>query len=158
MILGAALTAGVALAAVHDKGGDRGARRAAWLATELDLTDEQQASWQAMREQHQSEMRPLLDEGRALHEKLQAAMEAEHPDPQAVGEATIALKQHRQAVEAARKAFHEKLATQLTPEQKAKFDSLSERQRMHRGPEGSRGRGPGRRPAPESEAPASPKS
>jgi Spy/CpxP family protein refolding chaperone len=159
LILGAALTAGVALAAGHDKDGDRSARRAEWLATELDLTEDQQASWQAMREQHRAEMQPLREEGKALHEKLRAAMKAEHPDPQAVGEATIALKQHRQTVEAARKAFHEKLSAQLTPEQKAKFDSLSERQRTrHRGPEGSRGRGPGRRPAPEAEAPASPKS
>jgi Spy/CpxP family protein refolding chaperone len=164
VMLGLTLAAGgVGLAGEHGRGGDRGARRAERLANELDLTEAQRASWQAMREQHEAEMQPLRDEGRALHEKLRAAMKAENPDPQAVGEATIALERHRQAVEAARKAFRDKLATQLTPEQKAKFDSLAERHRSHRGPDGSRRRGPGRGPAPEGSAPeveppASPKS
>ncbi len=157
MMLGLSLAAGgVGRAAEADKGGERAARRAEWLATELGLTEAQRTSWQAMREQHDAEMQPLREEGRTLHEKLHAAMKAENPDPQTVGEATIALKQHRQAVEAARKAYHEKLATQLTPEQKAKFDTLAERHRG-RGP-GGRGRGPGRGPAPEVEPPASPKS
>ena len=158
LILGLALAAGgvgVGLAAEGHEGGDRAARRAEWLAKELNLTEEQKASWRAMREQHQAEMQPLRDEGRALHEKLRAAMKAENPDPQVVGEATIALNQHRQAVEAVRKAFHEKLAKELTPEQKAKFESLSERHRSrHRDHDGSRPRGRG--PAPEAEPPASP--
>jgi Spy/CpxP family protein refolding chaperone len=159
-ILGLTLAAGVAgLAAEHDKGGDRGARRAEWLSSELNLTEQQKASWRTMREQHEAEMQPLRDEGRTLHERLRAALKAETPDPQAVGEATIALRQHRQAVEAAQKAYHEKLATQLTPDQKAKFDSLAERHRMrHPGPDGPWRRGPGRGPAPEVEPPANPQS
>jgi Spy/CpxP family protein refolding chaperone len=160
-MLGLTLAAGgvgPGLAAERHEGGDRGERRVQWLADELDLTEEQQASWRAMREQHQAEMQPLRDEGRALHEKLRAAMKAENPDPQAVGEATIALKRHREAVEAARKAFHEKLARELTPAQKAKFDALSESHRSHRGHDGSRRKGRGSDPAPEAEPPASPKS
>jgi Spy/CpxP family protein refolding chaperone len=162
LILGLAVAAGgaaVGLSAEGREGGDRAARRAEWLAKELNLTEEQKASWRAMHEQHLSEMQPLRDEGRALHEKLRAALQAERPDPQVVGEATIALQQHRQVVEAARKAYHEKLAKELTPEQRTKFDALAESHRMkHRGPGGFGRRGPGHGPAPEAEAPANPKS
>jgi Spy/CpxP family protein refolding chaperone len=145
---------GLVAAAEGQKGSDRGARRGQWLAQELGLTDEQKASFETLREQHRNEMQPLWDESRALHEKLQAALKAENPDPQAVGEATIAVEQHRKTVEAAQKAFHEKLSAQLTPEQKAKFDALAERHGMgHRGP------GRGRHSGPDAgEPPSNPKS
>src|SRR5262245_11404971 len=123
VMLGLTLAAGgvgLVAAAEGQNRSDRGGRRAQWLAQERGLTEEQKASWRAMREQHQSEMQPLLEEGRALHEKLRAALQSENPDPQAVGEATLAVEQHRKNIEAAQKAYHEKLAAQLTPEQKAK--------------------------------------
>jgi Spy/CpxP family protein refolding chaperone len=154
--LGLALAAGGAslvAAGEGQKGSDRGARRGEWLAQELGLTAEQKASFESLREQHRSEMKPLMDEGRTLHERLRAALKAENPDPQAVGEATLAVEQHRKAVEASQKAFHEKLSAQLTPEQKAKFDALSERHRM-----GGRGWGRGHREAPETEPPSNPRS
>jgi len=144
---------GLVAAAEGQRGSERGGRRGQWLAQQLGLTEEQKASFQAMREQHESEMQPLRDEGRALHEKLRAALAAESPDPQAVGEATIALEQHRKSVEAAQKAFHDRLAAQLTPEQKVKFDALAERHQM-----GGRGFGRGQHPTPEVEAPANPRS
>jgi Spy/CpxP family protein refolding chaperone len=144
---------GLVAAAEGQKGSDRGARRGQWLAQELGLTDEQKASFQALHEQHRTEMQPLMEEGRALHEKLQAALKAENPDPQAVGEATIALEQHRKSVETAQKAFHDKLAAQLTPEQKAKFDALAERHKM-----GGRGFGRGHHQAPDAEPPSNPRS
>jgi Spy/CpxP family protein refolding chaperone len=140
---------GLVAAAEGQRGSERGGRRGDWLAQALGLTEEQKASFQAMREQHESEMQPLRDQARALHEKLRAALETESPDAQAVGEATIALHQHRKAVETAQKAFHDKLAAQLTPEQKAKFDALAQRHEM-----GGRGFGRGRHQAPETEAPA----
>jgi Spy/CpxP family protein refolding chaperone len=155
-MLGLTLVAGgvgLVAAAEGQNGSDRGARRGQWLAQELGLTDEQKASFEALREQHRTEMQPLMEEGRALHERLQATLKAENPDPQAVGEATIAVQQHRKVVEAAQKAFHDKLAAQLTPEQKAKFDALAERHGMY-----NRGFGRGHRAAPETEAPASPRS
>jgi Spy/CpxP family protein refolding chaperone len=144
---------GLVAAAEGQRGSERGERRGDWLAQELSLTAEQKASFKAMREQHQTEMQPLWEEGRALHEKLRAALQAENPDPQAVGEAAIAVEQHRKALEAAQTAFHERLAAQLTPEQKAKFDALAERHRT-----GNRGWGQGHHRAPETEAPASPRS
>jgi Spy/CpxP family protein refolding chaperone len=104
------------------------------MAEYLGLTEEQQASWKSLHEQHKTEMEPLREEGRELHERLRAAIEAENPDPTAVGTATLALKQHREKARAARQAFKEKLTSTLTPEQKTRFDAFKA---SHRG-------GPGR--------------
>ncbi len=162
VMLGMTLAAGGAALAGPEagKGAGRGARHVQWLAEELGLTEEQQASWKALEEQHRAEMEPLRNAGRELHQKLRTALNAENPDPQTVGTATLALEQHRKEVEASRQAFREKLTALLTPEQKAKFDALKASRRMGpRGPEGSgRRHGPGPRPAPEAEPPAGAKS
>lgn len=156
VMLGLTLAAGGAALAGPEagKGAGRSARHAQRLAEELGLTEEQQASWKALQEQHRAEMQPLWSQGRELREKLRAAIEAENPDPQTVGAATLAFEQHRKEMEAARQAFREKLSALLTPEQKAKFDALKASRRMGpRGPEGS-----GRRRGAPAEPPASPKS
>lgn len=157
VMLSMTLAAGAAALAGPEagKGSERGGRHVQWLAEELGLTGEQQASWKALQEQHRSEMEPLRKEGGELREKLRAAVEAENPDPQAVGAATLALEQHRRTVEAARKVFRERLDGVLTPEQQTKLDVLKAQRRERRGAEGlGRRGGPGRKPAPEAEPPA----
>jgi hypothetical protein len=72
-------------------------------------------------------MEPLRQEGRDLHVRLRAAMKADNPDPATVGSAVLALKQHREKAEAARTAFHSRLAGVLNDEQKAKFEALTAR-------------------------------
>jgi Spy/CpxP family protein refolding chaperone len=139
----------------------RGEDRLQRMTEYLGLTEEQQAAWKSLQEQHKAEMQPLMQEGRELHERLRAATEAENPDPTAVGAATLALKQHREKAKVAHQAFTEKLAGTLTPEQKTKFEAF---QASHRGghgkpgaPRGMRGPRPGRRNAPPAgEAPAAP--
>jgi Spy/CpxP family protein refolding chaperone len=130
------------------------------MAEYLGLTEEQQATWKSLQEQHRTEMEPLRQEGRELHERLKAATEAENPDPTAVGAATLALKQHREKARADQKAFAEKLGSTLTPEQKTKFDAFKASHpggygkhggKGHRGP---RPGGPGSQPA--GEDPAAP--
>jgi Spy/CpxP family protein refolding chaperone len=101
-------------------------------------------------------MEPLRQEGRELREKLRAAVEAENPDPQTVGAATLALEQHRKAVDTAHKAFRERLNATLTPDQKSKLETLKAQRHERRGP-GRRG-GPGRKPGPTPEPPAAPES
>jgi len=93
-------------------------------------------------------MEPLMQEGRELHQRLRAAMDAENPDPAAVGAATLALKQHREKVKAAHEAFGERLKGVLSDEQKAKFEAFKTAHRAgpgrrggfkgHRGPKGGR--------------------
>jgi len=163
VMLGMTLAAGAtALAGPGaEKGpGGRDGRHLQWLADELGLTDEQEANWKALHEQNRAEREPLRKEGRELREKLRAAVEAQNPDPQAVGAATLALEQHRKAVEAAHKAFRERLNGLLTPEQKTKLEALKASHRRGRGgPDGSGPHGgPGRPRGVAPEPPAAPES
>jgi Spy/CpxP family protein refolding chaperone len=131
----------------------RAGRRGEFLARYLGLNEEQQASWKSLHEQHQTDMQPMRDEGRDLHQKLKETMNAPSPDPAAVGTAMLALKQHREKVEAAEKAFRDQLEALLTPDQKAKFEALSAAHGFGHGRWGGRGghgpRGAGRKGAPE---------
>jgi Spy/CpxP family protein refolding chaperone len=111
----------------------------------LGLTDEQQATWKSLHEQHRTEIQPLREEGRELFQRLKAATEAENPDPATVGAATLALKQHRDKMKAAREAFEAQLTSVLTPDQKAKFEAFKAahpRGEMRGGHRGHRGPGP----------------
>jgi Spy/CpxP family protein refolding chaperone len=123
-------------------GGERARRarpehRGARLAEYLGLDAQQKAALQQLQQQHRDEMKPLWDEGRELRSKLRAATEAEKPDAQAVGEATLALKAHRERMKADRAAFEQKLEGLLTPDQKQKFEALKAARELDRG---SRGR------------------
>jgi Spy/CpxP family protein refolding chaperone len=120
----------------------RGAEgRGGRLAEYLGLSDEQKAAWQGLREEHKTEMAPLREEGKALHQRLRAAMDAATPDPTVVGSATLAMKQHRDTVRAAEKAFFGKLEGTLNDEQKAKLEAFKAA-RHHGGRRGFRGHGP----------------
>ena len=130
-ILGVALgaisiLAGVALAQ-PPAGGGRGRGGAAHfqrMADYLGLSEEQQATWKTLNEQHRADIQPLVQEGHELHQRLKAATEAQNPDSTAIGAATLALKQHRERMKVATEAFQGQLAGTLTPDQKAKFDAF----------------------------------
>ncbi|HEX9202874.1 MAG TPA: periplasmic heavy metal sensor [Vicinamibacteria bacterium] len=145
------LAAGLAWAAVEPQRPDRpgrGEARFQRMAEYLGLTEEQQATWKSLHEQQKTEMEPLMQEGRELHQRLRTAMDAQNPDPAAVGAATLALKQHREKVKAAHEAFGERLKGVLSDEQKAKFEAFKTAHRAgpgrrggfkgHRGPKGGR--------------------
>jgi len=138
--------AGVARAdAPGENGRGRGGEwRAERLAKVLGLSAEQQASWKSLHEQHQTEMQPMRQEGRDLYQKLKATMEVQNPDPAAVGSAMLAVKQHREKVMNAEKAFRGQLEALLTPEQKTKFDAIGAARGFGHGRWGGRGgHGPG---------------
>ena len=141
--LGTAAGTGWALAAPDQDGAGapwraRGRDR---LSQYLGLSEQQQAQWKTMREQQREQMKPLRDEGRALRQKLQQALGATQPDPQAVGQATIALSAHREKVRAQRDQFRQQLAGILDPQQKQKLDALRQMRRNRRG-HGWHGAGP----------------
>ncbi len=122
------------------------------MADQLGLSEEQQATWKSLHEQHRADIQPLMQEGRELHQRLKATTQAENPDPAAVGAATLALKQHRERMKAANEAFQGQLASTLTPDQKAKFDAFKA---SHKGgPRGHRPGPGGHRHQPGSDAPA----
>jgi Spy/CpxP family protein refolding chaperone len=102
----------------------RGDRAGARLAGYLGLTDQQKAEWRALREQRREQMKPMMEEGRALRTKLREAINAATPDPKAVGEATLALEAHHKKVQAEREAFQQKLEAVLDPAQKEKLKAF----------------------------------
>jgi Spy/CpxP family protein refolding chaperone len=129
----------------RDRGRDGG--RETRLAERLGLTEEQRAAWKSLHEEHEAEMEPLRQEGRELHERLQAEMKTGNPDSAAVGTAFLELRKHREKLEASRKAFETRLSGILDEEQKTRFETLKAAHGRHR--QGARR---GRRNAPESPA------
>ena len=112
------------------------------MAEHLGLSEEQRATWKSLYEQHRTEMEPLRQEGRDLHERLARALDATSPDPTAVGLATIAMKQHRDKIKAADEAFQTRLTGTLSEEQKTKFEALKAANRGGHGQGFSGHRGP----------------
>jgi Spy/CpxP family protein refolding chaperone len=122
--------------------------RAHRIAEYLGLDAQQKDAIQKLRQQERDEMKPLVEEGRDLRRKLREATDAEKPDALAVGEATLALKAHREKMRAQRDAFEQKLIALLTPEQKQKYEALKAARGFGAG--GPRGfRGPGRHAGPQ---------
>ena len=135
--------AGMALASAEPAGGARAewrARGGERLARYLGLSEQQQAQWETMRQQQRERMKPLLEEGRALRQRLRQALDASQPDARAVGDATIALKAHREKLRAEREQLQQQLAGVLDAQQKQKLEALQQARRAFgRG----QGRGPG---------------
>ena len=73
----------------------RGGGRGAALAKYLGLTEQQQASWRALHEQRREEMTPLVEEGKALRQRLRDAVGAQSPDPTAGGPRPGVVALHR---------------------------------------------------------------
>jgi len=137
-ILGAAVGAAGAVAQPAEEGQRRGRHRARAIVEYLDLTQEQQDSWKALREEHRDEMKALREEGRGLRQRLQESLEADEPDA-AVGEAAKAAHAFRQHMKQAREAFEGRLQSVLTPEQREKFEAFEAVRAMGRKGRGARG-------------------
>lgn len=118
----------------HGWQGGRGER----IAEYLGLDAQQRAAVTQLHAQQRDALKPLSEEGRELRRKLREATEAEKPDALAVGEATLALKAHRDRAKAERAAFEQKLTALLTPEQRQKYDALKAARDFGRGPRARR--------------------
>jgi len=113
------------------------------IAECLALSADQQASWKTLRERYDSEVEPLRSEARELHRQLKAEMDAENPDPAAVGVATLALKAQGQKMKASREAFEGRVEALLSDDQKAKLEAFKESAGCHRSHGGYRHRSHG---------------
>jgi Spy/CpxP family protein refolding chaperone len=98
--------------------------REAGLVEILDLTAAQKGQLAELRETERERLEPLLDQQRANHEKVEAALAA--GDAGAAGAAMLANYQLRDEIKAAHDAFAAAFAAILTPEQQAKFATLRE--------------------------------
>lgn len=121
-------------------------------ARALGLSAEQKAAFQKILAHEQPRREALRRAARENRRKLRAALEAEAPDPAAVG--TLAIEQH-QLNESRRALFdqqRETLRALLTPEQQAKLDALEALRPFGPGWMGFHGGGPGELPPPPHES------
>lgn len=115
----------------------------------LDLTDEQIAAVEVIRDNLSEQLQALHEDHAALRQQLQDLLDAENPDPAAVGELVIELHGDRGQLRDALTAADAEFSALLTPEQLVKWENFKElrARRGHRGqghgPEGGFGGPPG---------------
>lgn len=97
-----------------------------FLVRFLDLTEEQQAQVQALRENLRQNSALLREESRALRQDLRTALDAEAPDATEVGELAIALHGQRQELRQLRDQAIADFEALLTQEQLESFQQLKE--------------------------------
>jgi Spy/CpxP family protein refolding chaperone len=94
------------------------------IAAKLGLTTDQKVQWDSIHQQLQASVEPLLQQLHSAHEQLESLASSSNPDATAVGKAFLAARAIEKQVKAAHESAHAKLTAILTPDQKAKFDSL----------------------------------
>ena len=104
------------------------------LASVLGLSADQKTQWDAIHQQLGASIKPLFMQHRAAEEKLQSLVEAPTPDAAAVGTQFLAMRAIDKQIQAAHEATKQKIDAILTPDQKAKFDSIHERMDRGDGP------------------------
>jgi Spy/CpxP family protein refolding chaperone len=114
------------------------------VASYLGLTDEQKAQLAEHREKARPQAQALFTKMRENREKMRQALEAQAPDPAAVGTLAIEGHQLRLQMKAQRDVSEKELRSMLTPEQQTKLDALQAlraggRRRGRGGPMGSGG-------------------
>jgi Spy/CpxP family protein refolding chaperone len=104
------------------------------LAYALDLTTDQRAAFDRLRDQRIAEVKTLADQLRATDAELNVMLDAPQPEAAAVGQKLIALHEMHARMKGERRSFDAELLKILTPEQQAVYNAL-ERLRAER-PEG----------------------
>jgi Spy/CpxP family protein refolding chaperone len=94
------------------------------IAATLGLSTDQKVQWDSIHQQLQASVEPLFQQLHAAHEQLESLASSSNPDATAVGKAFLAARAIEKQVKAAHESAHAKLTAILTPDQKAKFDSL----------------------------------
>jgi Spy/CpxP family protein refolding chaperone len=110
-------------------------------ARALDLTEEQREEWRAAHAAHREAIEPLVQQVRAHHESMEAALE--NGDPTAVGEIALAAHALRKQIETEREELETAVLQILDEEQAARYRELQSRRSHFAGP-GFRGDGRGR--------------
>ena len=94
------------------------------VAATLGLSVDQKVQFDSIHQQLEANVGPLFQQLESAHRQLESLASASNPDATAVGKQFLAARAIEQQVKAAHEAAHQKLAAILTPDQKAKFDSL----------------------------------
>jgi Spy/CpxP family protein refolding chaperone len=94
------------------------------LAGILGLSDAQKAQWTAIRNDFAATLDPLFEKQRSADQAMAALMDAKSNDACAIGTAALATRAAHDQIYEARETLDRKLASVLTPEQKAKFEAI----------------------------------
>jgi protein CpxP len=97
----------------------------------LDLTESQKAEVKQIMDSRKATIESLRERMRADREALDAAAEAQSPNPSAVGAAYLKVRADREAMRAEHKATMDQIRSVLTPEQQQKMDTMKQK-RMER--------------------------
>ena len=123
------------------------------LTRTLGLTPEQQVTLGRLQSQLETTVRPLAASMRSAHEQLRTLLDADAPDPAAVGTQAIAIDRARDAMRAAWERFESDFNASLTETQRAAYRVLQET-RPGRGYFGGRHGGPDGPDGPDGNGPA----
>ena len=124
-------------------GGPGSGPRVDVLVNYLQLTADQKTAWEKAHADFQAATQALHDQQIALREKLGEALKG--TDPCAIGTLMLQIRAIGDQVETAHDALEQRLASILTPEQKAKYDAFQAALAFIGGP-GPGTNGPGPRP------------
>jgi Spy/CpxP family protein refolding chaperone len=94
------------------------------IASTLGLSTDQKVQWDSIHQQLQATVEPLFQQLQSAHQQLESLASASNPDATAVGKQFLAARAIEKQVQAAHESAHQKLTAILTPDQRAKFDSL----------------------------------
>lgn len=131
------------------RGGMHGRHLAEHLAERLDLSEDQRARWQALREEHRATAAPLFEQMRSQRAEVRELLDTGGADPAAVGRLVIDTHQLHERLQTSREAMEQAFRDLLTAEQREIFDDLQARRdergqrRGRRGPGGRGFGGPG---------------
>lgn len=107
-----------------DDPGQAIAMMAAKIADTLQLTPDQKTQFDGIHAELAATVTPLFAQSKAAHDQLRTLLNADTPDPVAVGNQAIAAHSLEKQIQAAHQAAIQKVGAILTPDQKAKFDSI----------------------------------
>jgi Spy/CpxP family protein refolding chaperone len=118
------------------RGGRGGFGRLLPPASYLDLTADQEAAVDKLRESTKAKVQPLHEAQRAKRQELKALLDGAKPDPLKVGNLTIEMHENRQQIRSALESARVSFEALLTPEQKTKYENFRElreerRERRH---------------------------
>lgn len=99
----------------------------------LDLTTEQRAAAEKLRDDAKAKIEPILASQKDARQQLRSLLEGTSPDPAAVGNLTIQVHQNRQAVKDVLLATEQSFIALLNDEQKAKYENFRELRQERRG-------------------------
>jgi Spy/CpxP family protein refolding chaperone len=94
------------------------------LASYLQLSDQQIASWQQIAKDTAATVKPLAENARDLQQQLRSALQAATPDPTAVGKLAVQLESVRAQIKAAHDAADAKRLAVLNADQKTKYQAF----------------------------------